>query len=199
MASGTKHVSSEPWGYCMPFDDILTDSSDLLSQRLLAAGYTLEPDYYPNTKLVIANKVVFGDLTISYRVESDEQVFITYMESLKGSEGNVDQSEAAVQKGLTQAVKGLSRYAQFLVKEMPEMKRVRGLIRALADQGWINSQDPVQEVTTERLVEYAIKHFKIKITSVEENCGVWVECDLEALREAKTLQVGNERKAANRG
>lgn len=166
----------------MSFDEILTDTSDVLSQRLLSAGYTLEPDYYPNTKMTIANKVIFGDLAISYRVEPNDQVFITYMESLNRGQ-KVDTSSASEEIGLVGAIKGLSKFAEFLVKQVPEMRRVRGLIRALADQGWFNSQDAVQEVTTERLVEYAIKHFAIQITSVEENCGVWVECDLGALRD----------------
>lgn len=168
----------------MPFDDILTDTSDLLSQRLLAAGYTLEPDYYPNTQMVIANTVNFGDLAISYRVEPNHQVFITYMESLN-RDGDGEKTNEDIEKGLSQAVKGLSRFADYLVKEVPEMLRVRGLIRAVADQGWFKSQDPMHEVTTERLVNYAIKHFGIQVTSVEENGGVWVECDLQALRQSK--------------
>lgn len=180
----------------MPFDDILTDSSDLLSQRLLAAGYTLEPDYYPNTKMVIANTVKFGDLAISYRVEPNHQVFITYMESLN-REDNGEGLTQATEKGLSLAVKGLSRFADFLVKETPEMLRVRGLIRAVADQGWFKSQDPAHEVTTERLVDYSIKHFNIQITSVEENGGVWVECDLQALRQKKKAR--SNQKAGNHG
>lgn len=170
----------------MPFDDILTDTSDLLSQRLLAAGYTLEPDYYPNTKMVIANTVKFGDLAISYRVEPNHQVFITYMESLTKTDD--DGSADTIKKGLSQTVKGLSRFADYLVSEVPEMLRVRGLMRAVSDHAWLRPKNQVQEVTTERLVDYAIKHFGIQVTSVEDNGGVWIECDLQALRQRKQVR-----------
>ncbi|MEJ2668717.1 MAG: hypothetical protein P8176_05085 [Gammaproteobacteria bacterium] len=189
----------------MPLDQIRTDSSDVLSQRLLAHGYTIEPDFYPHTQIVAANRVAINGLLISYRVEPSGELFLTYLESQPSLEGEfavfhhpmnaeqVARAEAALARvGLSQAARGLGVFLNFVIVHVPEIKQGKALLFCLvgtdrAEQKWCWRQDYRQRVTTERIRAFLFKWYGQGLTETgrDEQGGVWLACDFQRLRHMK--------------
>ena len=193
----------------MLFEQIRTDSSDLLSQRLRGCGYVIESDCYPHTQVITANRVLVRRMSISYRVEAGNELVITYLESQLPSDGEhavfrhlCGKEQLALAKralpkvGLFQSARGLCQFLDFVIARVPEIHQGKAIIHCLAGhgfhghsgdelQGWGTLYDYRQRVTTQRLLDFLFKWYGYGLTETQRDAqgSVYLACDFDRLRQ----------------